>query len=117
MVRDADMRNWLNTRLNKTTKVAEAEAAPAGAPAKPAPTAPPKGRPGRKPGSGAIDDGAAIEDMRRLLAAGSCPSIWAAAGQLAGQSEAARRRLNSKFRKQFGTSPPVGKPRPTSKVN
>jgi hypothetical protein len=128
MVRDTDIQNWLNTRLSDRTRAepgAEAGACAtieglvdaaeaARAPAKPAPPMPPEGGPGRKPGSGTIDDGAAIKEMLRLLAAGSCSSVWAAAGQATegahgASPEATRRRLYGKFRKRFGTSPPPGK--------
>ena len=79
----------------------------AGAPPIVIPAVSPEGRPpgrrGRKPGSGAIDDDAALDEMRRLIADGEAPSLYDAAGKAAGLTrgqsrEATQRRLAKKYR-------------------
>jgi hypothetical protein len=75
----------------------------------------PRGRPGRKPGSGSIDDEEALRKMVKLLAAGEARSVLAASERVAGegkpiQSHAANMgRLRRKFAKRWGTDPPEGK--------
>jgi hypothetical protein len=75
-----------------------------------------RGRAGRKPGSGIIDDETALRRMLSLLAAGHVPSVNAAAtavartGNPAHSVSADTTRLRTKFsRWQGGTEPPAGK--------
>jgi hypothetical protein len=83
----------------------------------PAPVAPPKGRPGRKPGSGSFDDDHALQEMLQLLASNKAASVNAAAHQIVnsgkvkktGGDASAARRLGQKFAAKFGTEPPLGK--------
>jgi hypothetical protein len=98
----ADIDSWLGA-AEPTSEVSAA-----GSTAKSTP-----GRRGRKPGSGMIDDNAAVCAMVHYLAVGA-PSIYAAADKAAqdatGQShESTQRRLARKFRERLGSEPPKGK--------
>jgi hypothetical protein len=79
---------------------------------KPVETAP--GRRGRRKGSGKIDDGPALREMLKHLAAGA-PSIFNAADKAApphpgnALRDSIRRRLARKFRSAFGKEPPAGR--------
>jgi hypothetical protein len=74
-----------------------------------------RGRPGRKRGSGSVDDEAALRRMLGLLAKGEEPSVLAAARTVAhaaksNQSvEADVARLRKKFAERWGTEPPPRK--------
>jgi hypothetical protein len=76
---------------------------------------PARGRPGRKIGSGTIDDTERLREMLRLLAAGQTHSVHAAADRVVGtmvgvgQSRIASvTRLRTKFARDHGTNPPAG---------
>jgi hypothetical protein len=74
----------------------------------------PRGRRGRRKGSGEIDDTAPIGEMLRLLASGEAKTVWEAAGKVAGSApgqslDATRRRIYRKFCDLYGTDPPQGK--------
>jgi hypothetical protein len=83
--------------------------------AKPLLSSPPKGAPGRKPGSGAIDDEECLRQMLELLAAGGkAPSVHAAAKAVAATAPEHTRdtlvsRLRKKFANRWGTEPPPPK--------
>jgi len=69
--------------------------------------------PGRKQGSGAINDAEPLKKMLRLLAEEKVPSVWAAAGQMAGElggisKSSGQSRLARKFKTLFGTVPKRG---------
>jgi hypothetical protein len=74
-----------------------------------------KGKRGRKPGSGKLDESGITEKMLRCLAANKAPSIFAAAGQFADQAkggatkDSKQRRLAREFGNRFGSEPPEGK--------
>jgi hypothetical protein len=74
-----------------------------------------RGRAGRKPGSGSIDDLNALRKMLSLLAAGKVSSVHAAANAVAPSNTpnqslpADIARLRRKFAKRWGTGPPRGK--------
>jgi hypothetical protein len=92
----------------------EAQTVPCDAPAQNA-REPSRGRPGRKPRSGSIDDEAALRRMLHLLAAGNEASVLAAAKAVATERkpnqsvEADIARLRRKFANRWGTEPPPGK--------
>ena len=74
----------------------------------------PRGRRGRRKGSGEIDDNAPIAEMLRLLASGEAKTVWDAAGKVPGSApgqslDATRRRIYRKFRDLYGTDSPQGK--------
>jgi hypothetical protein len=79
--------------------------------------APPKGRPGRKLGSGSFDDDKALREMLLLLGDNKAASVHAAAQAIVtagkvkktGTAASAARRLGQKFAARFGTEPPPGK--------
>jgi hypothetical protein len=75
-----------------------------------------RGRRGRKPGSGSLDDDGALRRALRLLASGKVPSALAAVRRAVAdtgkpnQSRPAEiSRVYRKFRVRWGTEPPVGK--------
>ena len=76
--------------------------------------APPKGRRGRKPGSGSFDDDQALREMLQLLGDNKAASVNAAARQIVtsgkvkktGTDESAAKRLGEKFASRFGREPP-----------
>jgi hypothetical protein len=73
------------------------------------------GQPGRKPGSGEIDDESKLREMLELLATKKATSVYSAAGKVAAQHfaeqnrPAATGRLRRKFSAGRGTEPPAGK--------
>lgn len=79
--------------------------------------APKKGRPGRKPGSGSIDDDNALQEMLRLLANEEAASVHAAAqcvvtsgtAKSTSSIESTVKRLRVKFTAKFGIQLPPGK--------
>ena len=87
------------------------------APPLPEGVAPKKGRRGRKPGSGSIDDDQALREMLRLLSNNEAASAHSAARAVVAvgvayrttSDESAVGRLRTKFATRFGTEPPPGK--------
>jgi hypothetical protein len=79
------------------------------------PSKPTHGRPGRKRGSGSIDDESDLRRMLDMLGKGLVPSVLAAATAVASDRPAAHsveadiRRLRTKFSGRWGTEPPPGK--------
>jgi hypothetical protein len=74
-----------------------------------------QGHPGRKSGSGSIDDEEKLRRMLTLLAVGKVPSVLAAAKAVADATKPNQSvdsevvRLRRKFAKRWGTEPPNGK--------
>jgi hypothetical protein len=73
-----------------------------------------KSKRGRKPGSGTMDDSAALRRMLHLLATGTAPSVLAAAKTVAAEkrpshsADADIARLRKKFATRWRTEPPQG---------
>jgi hypothetical protein len=94
---------------NPKIEIAEPQVADAGAPE--------KGRPGRKRGSGSLDDDNVLLEMLWLLADGKAASVHAAArcvvdlgvAKITTSAESVVTRLRGKFAARFGTELPLGK--------